>query len=152
MREQISLVGASCSLGLLNGADAAFSVLTDLGAHVPDTATHRSSRSKLVIITSDKNNVKSNDKPSTKTFVRYRRVYQCQCGINNHEGHQPSKKRTIPFNNLGCPFWMVLVTTHIRLATRAGTGAGSEDEGEEEEEADNELEGTDVQDRKGNSA
>ncbi|KAH6906212.1 hypothetical protein BKA70DRAFT_1430142 [Coprinopsis sp. MPI-PUGE-AT-0042] len=136
------------ALKKLKDQDAVFALLTELGAHVPDTATHRSSRSKLAIITSDKNPIKSNGKPSTKTFVRYCRLYQCQCGINNHEGHQPSKKRTIPYDNVGCPFWMLLVTTHICLVHSTGPGMDSEDD--REDDGDDELEDGDVRDRQGN--
>jgi hypothetical protein len=93
----------------LNSADCAFELLTELQVHVPSEMT-RDACSKLTIITSDGNKIKSKDKKTT--YVRYRRLYQCQCGVDNLQGHQAGKKRQIGWKNVGCGFWIWLTTTH----------------------------------------
>ncbi|KAJ7483905.1 hypothetical protein B0H11DRAFT_1722928, partial [Mycena galericulata] len=68
----------------------------------------RDARSKLVIRTSDHS-------PLQKRFTRWQRVYQCMCGSDHEEGHQASKRRGMPWRNVGCEFWMRVTTTHMTL-------------------------------------
>ena len=89
--------------------DHAFELLTQLDMHIP-TEIDRDARSKLVIITSDKNSVKSTDK--TRTYTRWRRVYQCSCGIDNMVGHHGGKQREISWGNVACGAWFRLTSTH----------------------------------------
>jgi hypothetical protein len=129
MKQHIALVGLDyhrfeCTpldqgLCLLNGMilypstgcflDHAFELLTLLDLHIP-TEIDRDVRSKLVVITSDKNTVKSTDRKHM--YTRWRRVYQCSCGIDNVVGHHGGKKREISWANVGCGAWFHLTTTH----------------------------------------
>jgi hypothetical protein len=49
------------------------------------------------------------EKPLWKRWTRH---FQCQCGVDNEEGRLASKKRQIPWKNVGCLSWIKLVTTH----------------------------------------
>jgi hypothetical protein len=89
--------------------DEAFELLTELNVHIPPEIT-RDARSKLTIITSDNNPVNATDK--SVVYTRHRRVYQCQCGVDNHEGHQGGKSREMGWENVGCGFWVRLTSTH----------------------------------------
>jgi len=47
-----------------------------------------------------------------KAWKRWTRYFQCQCGVDNGEGRFASKKRQMPWKNVGCLSWIKLVTTH----------------------------------------
>ncbi|KAJ7289591.1 hypothetical protein C8J57DRAFT_1445548 [Mycena rebaudengoi] len=89
--------------------DSALELLISLGAHIPSEIT-RDVCSKLVIRTSDSNDINSINK-NTK-FVRWRRIYQCICGSDHQEGNRAGTRRDMPYQNVGCAFWIKLTTTH----------------------------------------
>ncbi|KAJ7156431.1 hypothetical protein C8R43DRAFT_883829 [Mycena crocata] len=92
--------------------DRALDHLIQLGAHIPDEIT-RDVRSKLAIRTSDHTPLRTkDDKTNPVEFTRWRRVIQCLCGTDNTEGHRSGERRDLPWENVGCSFWMKLTTTH----------------------------------------
>ncbi|KAJ7458973.1 hypothetical protein FB451DRAFT_1046462, partial [Mycena latifolia] len=87
----------------------AFQVFTDLALHLPPEI-ERDARSKLVIITSNSVPLKSKDKQIN--FTRTRTIFQCQCGIDNHDGRHASKTREMGWEDVGCGAWMRVTSTH----------------------------------------
>ncbi|KAJ7463288.1 hypothetical protein FB451DRAFT_1043328, partial [Mycena latifolia] len=112
MEEHANLIGVDCRWFTNNPADqdTALEFLISLQMHIPEEIA-RNARSKLVIRTSDHNSVKCK-KDKKKQFERWHRLYQCQCGSDNEEGHRAGKRRDIPWKNVGCGFWVKLTTTH----------------------------------------
>ncbi|KAJ6512098.1 hypothetical protein C8R47DRAFT_1207449 [Mycena vitilis] len=89
----------------------AFEIFTDLCLYIPP---ERDVRSKLSIVTTDSDPCKSKAKDRTKirSFTRYRRLYQCQCGADNHDGRHASEDREMGWENVGCGAWYRLTSTH----------------------------------------
>ncbi|KAF4564826.1 hypothetical protein EYR40_010998 [Pleurotus pulmonarius] len=85
-------------------AENAFQLLTDLDIHIPDQIS-RDVGSKLAIRSSSSDAVGHN-------YKRCIRIYQCQCGVDHTVGHQASKKRYRPWENLDCSMFARVVTTH----------------------------------------
>lgn len=108
MKDHINVVGLDYRRFTQKTEDQV-ELLTELQVHVPSETT-RDAWSKLTIFTSNRNKTKSKDKKTT--YVRCRRLYQCQCGVDNLQGHQAGKKRPIGWKNVGCGFWIRLTTTH----------------------------------------
>ncbi|KAJ7188449.1 hypothetical protein C8R46DRAFT_879117, partial [Mycena filopes] len=109
MQEHADTIGYDCRrfVGSLKQQDDALQLLIQMGAHIP-AEIDRDVRSKLVIRKSDHN-------PIAKIFTRWKRLYQCMCGSNNEVGHQASKRRDMPWKNVGCGFWIQVTTTHMSL-------------------------------------
>jgi hypothetical protein len=96
-------------------------LIGDLALHIPDVAGYeRDARSKLSILDSEKREIKPTSKLGVSSFTRHRRLYQCLSGTDHTEGHQASKSRRRPWENVGCGFWARLTTTH--LITENGEG------------------------------
>ncbi|KAF6743783.1 hypothetical protein DFP72DRAFT_827164 [Ephemerocybe angulata] len=98
--------------------DTATQLIGELNLHIPKVATYeRDARSKLAILDSDHNAIKSSDSKLDMEFQRYRRLYQCQSGTDNQLGRHASKTRHIPWENVGCGFWARLTTTQLKVGT-----------------------------------
>ncbi|KAF6743082.1 hypothetical protein DFP72DRAFT_1080829 [Ephemerocybe angulata] len=82
----------------------AFQLFTQLGVHIP-ADSERDVQSKMSIQKSDKKSLQ-NEK------TRATRHIQCQCGTDNTAGRHASKKRQMPWKNVGCLVWVKLVTVH----------------------------------------
>ncbi|KAJ7136679.1 hypothetical protein C8R44DRAFT_608573, partial [Mycena epipterygia] len=100
MMEHIDAVGLDVRrfTASITEQDSAVQLLIQMGAHVPEELD-RDARSKLVIRT-------SYHSPIARKFTRWQRVYQCTCSSDNEQGHQPSKRRDMPWQNVGCEFWI----------------------------------------------
>jgi hypothetical protein len=86
--------------------------MAQLDLHLPDQEEFtRDVQSKLVIVKTTTRNV---DEKHNTQFVRVDRHFQCQCGIYHDEGRHASKNRQIGWENVGCPFWVKLVTVRRR--------------------------------------
>ncbi|KAF6756530.1 hypothetical protein DFP72DRAFT_1066421 [Ephemerocybe angulata] len=98
--------------------DTATQLIGELNLHIPKVATYeRDARSKLAILDSDHNAIKSSDSKLDIEFQRYRRLYQCQSGTDNQLGRHASKTCHIPWENVGCGFWAWLTTTQLKVGT-----------------------------------
>ncbi|KAF6747490.1 hypothetical protein DFP72DRAFT_1149006 [Ephemerocybe angulata] len=96
--------------------DSAIQLIGELSLHIPRVATYeRDARSKLTILESDSNPLKSNHPELDVTFQRYRRTYQCQSGADNTQGHHASRTRNMPWEDLGCGFWARMTTTQLTV-------------------------------------
>ncbi|KAF5320405.1 hypothetical protein D9611_010750 [Ephemerocybe angulata] len=84
--------------------DRAFQLFTQLGIHIP-ADSERDVQSKMSIQKTDKKALQ-NEK------TRATRHIQCQCGTDNTAGRHASKKRQMPWKNVGCLVWVKLVTVH----------------------------------------
>ena len=81
-------------------------MLSNLGLHIPDELP-RDAQSKLVIKMSDSNRI-----GQAKKYMRWTRLYQCQCGTANNVGRHASKKRYMPWQNVKCSMFARVVSTH----------------------------------------
>lgn len=104
--------------------DAAQHLLPELSIHIPNVVnwSEQDARSKLVIIESDAKPLKPINKNLDAQFIRHRRVYQCQSGIDHTIGHQASNTRMRPWENIHCPFWAKLTTTQLLLKPNSPEG------------------------------
>ncbi|KAK7022507.1 hypothetical protein R3P38DRAFT_3317690 [Favolaschia claudopus] len=98
--------------------DEALELITSLNMHIP-TEVKRDARSKLVIVSSDHNSVnwydpvkKKADPTNPVKFERWRRLYQCTAGSDNTTGHHAGKRRDMSWQDVGCPFFVKLTSTH----------------------------------------
>ncbi|KAF8898646.1 hypothetical protein BD779DRAFT_1795286 [Infundibulicybe gibba] len=85
--------------------DRAFELFSRLGLHIP-TEQARDVRSKMTIRKSDSKLVGPG-----KKYTRWTRLYQCLCGTDNTQGRHASKKRQIPWQNVKCGMYALVVTT-----------------------------------------
>ncbi|KAK7014180.1 hypothetical protein R3P38DRAFT_3322138 [Favolaschia claudopus] len=98
--------------------DEALELITSLNMHIPTEVKH-DARSKLVIVSSDHNSVnwydpvkKKADPTNLVKFKRWRRLYQCMAGSDNTTGHHAGKRRDMSWQDVGCPFFVKLTSTH----------------------------------------
>lgn len=102
-----------------------FLIITRFSRYKIDRALELYSELKLYIPSEDERDVQSKysiqkgiGKPfgaksgGTAPWKRWTRFFQCQCGVDNTEGQNPSKKRQMPWKNVGCLSWIKLITTH----------------------------------------
>ena len=88
-------------------------LMSDLCLYIPGHG-ERDVQSKLTVIWSNSNfrNGRGSKYPK-KRYMRWDRLYQCQCGADHASGHNAAKeKRQIPWKNVGCLCWVKLVTLH----------------------------------------
>ncbi|RXW16666.1 hypothetical protein EST38_g9180, partial [Candolleomyces aberdarensis] len=92
----------------------ALELFSFLQLHIPQSKNELCSvQSKLAIQKTD--SVDVNIKNETQApWERFTRYYQCQCGISHQTGRFAAEKRQIPWEDVGCPFWIKLVTVHER--------------------------------------
>ncbi|KAJ7171536.1 hypothetical protein C8R46DRAFT_846840, partial [Mycena filopes] len=88
----------------------AFALITELGLYIPQEID-RDARAKLTIIKTETDPCKSLS-DSKISFKRRKRLYQCQCGVDNTEGRQGGKTREVGWANVGCRVWIRLTSTH----------------------------------------
>ncbi|KAJ7048596.1 hypothetical protein C8F01DRAFT_1266924 [Mycena amicta] len=79
--------------------DDAVNYLISIGAHIPEE------------IEWDAYPIKSED--NKVSFIRKRWVIQGICGSDNTLGHNASKKRDMPWRDVGCQFYIDITTTHM---------------------------------------
>ncbi|KAJ6557769.1 hypothetical protein B0H19DRAFT_945764 [Mycena capillaripes] len=86
--------------------------------HIP-TEIKRDVRSKLVIVHSDHNSVnwynstrKKTDPSNSTKFELWHGAYQCTAGSDNTTGHHTGNHRDMPWKDVGCMFWVKLISTH----------------------------------------
>ncbi|KAJ7432705.1 hypothetical protein B0H11DRAFT_2378902 [Mycena galericulata] len=89
IKEHGDAVGYDCRRfgNSIEEQDEALQLLIEMGAHIPEEID-RDAQSKLAIRFSDHH-------PLQKQFTRWQRVYQCMCGTDNEQGHQPNPKSAI---------------------------------------------------------
>ncbi|KAH6884047.1 hypothetical protein BKA70DRAFT_1446097 [Coprinopsis sp. MPI-PUGE-AT-0042] len=99
-------------LSQFNPSAAALELFSSLKLYIPKSEDKaRDVQSKLAIQKSYSNVVVI--KGQDTTYERATRVFQCQCGIDNEEGRFASKKRQMPWANVGCQFHVVMISTHL---------------------------------------
>ncbi|KAJ8508307.1 hypothetical protein ONZ45_g9395 [Pleurotus djamor] len=83
----------------------AFRMATELGIYIPEI-DGREVNSKLAIQTG------STEKLAKDKYKRVTRIYQCSMGTDHTVGHQASKKRQRPWENVACTMYARVVTTN----------------------------------------
>ncbi|KAH6891958.1 hypothetical protein BKA70DRAFT_1119330, partial [Coprinopsis sp. MPI-PUGE-AT-0042] len=98
---------------------SAFSLFSSLGLYMPSSDDYpRDVRSKLVIVKTD--TVAISQKTSESQWVRQTRWFQCQAGVDNESGRLASEKRLMAWSNVGCLYWVKLMTVHENKNGAAG--------------------------------